>query len=66
MTEPSAPLRRPIQGPALLALLGVIAVGDGLARRHYGLVAFGLLLIVVGVALGYRAWRAGKTTPREP
>ena len=66
MTEPGTPLKRTIQGPGLLALLGVIAVGDGLARRHYGLAAFGFLLIVVGVALGYRAWRAGATTSREP
>jgi len=65
MTEPVTPLKRPITGPGLLALVGVMAAAEGFARHSYGLVGFGALLAVAGVALGYQAWRAGKTPPGE-
>jgi hypothetical protein len=58
VADEDTPLKRPIGMAGLFALVGVADAGYGLVQHRYLHIAVGLLLIVSGLTMGYRVWRA--------
>ena len=54
----NSPLKRPIGLHGFVALLGVIGLGAGVAKRHYTVAAAGLLFVALALRLAYREWRS--------
>ncbi len=64
MADPATPLGRSIGLTGvirwIIAVFATLAVGAALADGHYGLGTAGVVVLVLALVLGYRAWRAGQ------